>query len=1167
MLKKVLLTGCLIQAMSFAGYSQGGDNPSSPVKFEPDMLAHSPEAEQMAKYVTLPVTLYSGMPNISVPIYDLKTKSLDIPISLGYNYNGFKPAEVAGYAGLGWSVQGGGVITRMVKSRVDHEDPDVTTSGNNYDDFVNINELRNKQDFLNKMALNLEDGEPDVYVFSCNGMSGKFIMLKGKAYMLPHQHIQVKGGGTGGFTLTNEKGDEYLFNQGEWSHHKALTGYDVVPDHNSAWYLSRIVSADKADTVRYSYTDYTVKQPPVYSEVYSYASDGTSVTLDMAHNLQETASNGDYVNGLLLSSISYKEITINFDLDPTPRQDIFFLDGSLNRLSSISVRDSRGSGYEKTFVLSHDYYNGKLSLMQVQSSVSAGDDIQDSSTIQRWQFQYFGDKNAQTVPGFGTHSIDKFGFYNGAQNQMLFTHDDVSVSPYSFADRDPHPAYGQLGMMTRMSHPTGGYTTFDYEQNQTGHYIVTGQLYNDYDTTSTSVVWPGNDPNFIGPDSTGGSIVINEDQVPQVIAAWAPADGNQNNIEATLRITTLLGSPVATFTFKGNQSSFSGYVELEAGTYNYWLTANKKGISASASIIYYNKKPIIYNTLGPGPGLRVKTISHFDNGNATTPALVKQYTYSDGVGLWKPGTHLHTVFEHTGECSLQGTDHLTVDSFRTTIQAGLYSPISDVLNNQFYYKYVEETDIGPENIGKKVYTYDCFADQEPDVFQTSETDYGFRHGAYYPLHKATSNYEVHVKASFQLLTSVLTEKQGNTLYCLPVATPDQTQPVEGLYNLYVDQHDVLISGYKTLKSSVDSTWDMNGENPIAVETDYFYDNPSYVYPTRIKKLNSKGQQETTYMKYALDYPAPGGSTLYGYDSAWAVLQNGANSTYDACYDALLIALLPYQPYNVHESAFEQALSNYHCETDYLQNSATAYATRDANWTAYLAALGAAKYSDPISWKRAIYHLESTNAVSTLIEQHKTIRLGDGNEYLVEASRNDFSILVDAQGDTVAKQTQIATTELGSPMLYSTFVANSANYYKPQITMHYDGQMALVAQNRVNKVDNVKYFYLWGYNHRFPVAEIEGSDSGKIAGLINQSVLDNPAGDAALRTELNKIRTGLAGTRALVTTCTYDPLIGMTSKTDPAGRTTYFEYDGIGRLVDIKDIGGNIIKTFRYHLMP
>jgi YD repeat-containing protein len=51
--------------------------------------------------------------------------------------------------------------------------------------------------------------------------------------------------------------------------------------------------------------------------------------------------------------------------------------------------------------------------------------------------------------------------------------------------------------------------------------------------------------------------------------------------------------------------------------------------------------------------------------------------------------------------------------------------------------------------------------------------------------------------------------------------------------------------------------------------------------------------------------------------------------------------------------------------------------------------------------------------------------------------------------------------------------------------------------------------------------------------------------------------------ALMTSYTYNPLVGKTSETDPSGRSTVYQYDGLNRLMTIRDQDNNILKQYDY----
>lgn len=52
--------------------------------------------------------------------------------------------------------------------------------------------------------------------------------------------------------------------------------------------------------------------------------------------------------------------------------------------------------------------------------------------------------------------------------------------------------------------------------------------------------------------------------------------------------------------------------------------------------------------------------------------------------------------------------------------------------------------------------------------------------------------------------------------------------------------------------------------------------------------------------------------------------------------------------------------------------------------------------------------------------------------------------------------------------------------------------------------------------------------------------------------------------AQMTSYSYDPMVDVTSMTDPSGLTTFYNYDELGRLEVVKDSKGNIVKTYGYH---
>src|SRR5690606_14813942 len=83
------------------------------------IIPPNPEAASLGKYGEYPVDLSSGLVNIDIPLFQIKTKELTVPVSISYHASGIKVNDIASPVGLGWALNAGGVLTTTVRGKAD----------------------------------------------------------------------------------------------------------------------------------------------------------------------------------------------------------------------------------------------------------------------------------------------------------------------------------------------------------------------------------------------------------------------------------------------------------------------------------------------------------------------------------------------------------------------------------------------------------------------------------------------------------------------------------------------------------------------------------------------------------------------------------------------------------------------------------------------------------------------------------------------------------------------------------------------------------------------------------------------------------------------------------------------------------------------------------------
>lgn len=145
------------------------------------IMPPTPESSSRVKYADVPFTHSLGAAELDIPLYTLEGRELSIPIGLHYRSNGIKLDEMAGVAGLGWTLEAGGCITRTIVYMPDHFSSAMfhheMPSGTLLSQLENQTNNTATMAYLRDNLWRRLDSSLDRYSYSICGLSGTFVIL------------------------------------------------------------------------------------------------------------------------------------------------------------------------------------------------------------------------------------------------------------------------------------------------------------------------------------------------------------------------------------------------------------------------------------------------------------------------------------------------------------------------------------------------------------------------------------------------------------------------------------------------------------------------------------------------------------------------------------------------------------------------------------------------------------------------------------------------------------------------------------------------------------------------------------------------------------------------------------------------------------------------------
>lgn len=458
----------------------------------------TPQAYQFQKYGDLPVNYNTGVAEIKIPMFKIDIKNVSWNVGIGYHAGGIKVNEVSGCVGLGWNLNAAGMISARTFQRADVLQPNEgentslrrlfnlssTISGSTQCQYANPTDAG--------IAFNIYEARqngapqnyvPDIFYLNAGALNAKFFLKNNhNGYCLPSKDIIIQhypgssyntpgeNSDPGYWIVTDEKGTKYTF---EWGGGNATTSESnnntpdgsggtsplAFNDYNPIFVLTKIENTS-GEKITFTYTKeyhfYKGNNSDVYH--YNYPTQSPQICNNPIEGFQplQHKSHYNYVIESRLDMITASTgESIVFEY--SQRQDL----PGLSKLDKITeyFKTISDNSFVKSFVFTNGYFGTSNDPRELRLKLTTIKEtgIGNNQLGSQYSFEY----NPTSLPSRISTAQDYFGYYNGQDN-------NTNLVPVYGGNRTISFAHTKACVLEKVTYPTGGYTTLEYELKDYG---------------------------------------------------------------------------------------------------------------------------------------------------------------------------------------------------------------------------------------------------------------------------------------------------------------------------------------------------------------------------------------------------------------------------------------------------------------------------------------------------------------------------------------------------------------------------------------------------------------------------------------------------------------------------------------------------------------------------